>query len=548
MKPTPFKYVLFFYLFTSFTYLSKATSYIADGYMDKISYNPTDTARVYINATANFIGKKLYLRNALHVIVDSVTVSLIPQHISLSNTAPWQNGFGYAVSFTYIIPHNLVSGVYHWDNKIYFIVKSAAKNADITIIYPSNTEAAYDSAGGKCLYDDASHQLIRADTISFQRPMTNSNKLYNTNSIIKWVSKLHGYSIQFICDQDLDDYTEIQNSKIICVVGHSEYWTRAARLNFDQFVNNGKHAIVLSGNTMWWQVRYSADKKQLICYKGPNDPTSNPLLRTINWPDPSLHYPPLNSIGVDWVHGAYPPSTLVNYHGWGGYKIMQANSPLLAGTGLHFNDTMSCATREYDGTLLHGTNALGDPILDTTTLGFCKIELIGYDYGEQDQSSPPYTKGHGTFIAFKKNANTGNVINVGGMGWCVNPPTGGYNGGFGGKDSSRIKTITLNMFDLLLANKNIFTHPNDSICLAAGINQITQNQLKIYPNPASTILNVEFLMPSETADIKLFDVLGKEILSTKQREIDVINLSNGVYFIQVKTNQNTYTQKIIVQH
>ncbi|MFI5142049.1 MAG: T9SS type A sorting domain-containing protein [Bacteroidia bacterium] len=30
--------------------------------------------------------------------------------------------------------------------------------------------------------------------------------------------------------------------------------------------------------------------------------------------------------------------------------------------------------------------------------------------------------------------------------------------------------------------------------------------------------------------------------------INVSNLNNGVYFLQVKTNQSSYTQKIIVQH
>ena len=30
--------------------------------------------------------------------------------------------------------------------------------------------------------------------------------------------------------------------------------------------NTGGHALILSGNTMWWQVRYNEDKTKLICY------------------------------------------------------------------------------------------------------------------------------------------------------------------------------------------------------------------------------------------------------------------------------------------
>ena len=107
-----------------------------------------------------------------------------------------------------------------------------------------------------------------------------------------------------ICDQDMDDYSEIQNSKILVVIGHSEYWTKAARLNFDQFVNSGKDAVILSGNTMWWQVRYNADKTKMICYKDEiSDTISDPLLKTIAWPYPSLNYSVLTSIGADWPRG-----------------------------------------------------------------------------------------------------------------------------------------------------------------------------------------------------------------------------------------------------
>ena len=149
----------------------------------------------------------------------------------------------------------------------------------------------------------------------------------------------------------MDDYSEIQNSKIIAVVGHSEYWTKTARLNFDKFVDNGKDAIVLSGNTMWWQVRYSGDKNKLICYKDALlDTISDPLLKSINWPDTSLHYPLLNSVGVDYTHG----SAAAVSDSWYGYKITLPNSPILAGTSLNSGNILSCRSRESDATLFSG--------------------------------------------------------------------------------------------------------------------------------------------------------------------------------------------------
>jgi hypothetical protein len=69
--------------------------------------------------------------------------------------------------------------------------------------------------------------------------------------------------------------------------------------------------------------------------------------------------------------------------------------------------------------------------------------------------------------------------------------------------------------------------------------------IKIYPNPANNKITID---ATDVVDVKLFDVLGKQVTSTKTNDVDVSNLTNGVYFIQVQTKQNMYSQKIIVQH
>lgn len=91
------------------------------------------------------------------------------------------------------------------------------------------------------------------------------------------------------------------------------------------------------------------------------DPELDPFLKTSNWPNPSLNYSVLKSIGVDWTHGAYYGCQ--PYYGGYGYKIMLPNSPLLAGTGLGFYSPLSCTSGESDGTLISEFNDLGDPII-----------------------------------------------------------------------------------------------------------------------------------------------------------------------------------------
>ena len=65
--------------------------------------------------------------------------------------------------------------------------------------------------------------------------------------------------------------------------------------------------------------------------------------------------------------------------------------------------------------------------------------------------------------------------------------------------------------------------------------------INIYPNPTN---NRIYIGTKEIAEVNLYDLLGNEILTTKDNEIDVSELTNGVYFIHI----NNYTQKIIVQH
>src|ERR1700757_84503 len=82
-----------------------------------------------------------------------------------------------------------------------------------------------------------------------------------------------------------------------------------------------------------------------------------------------------------------------------------------------------------------------------------------------------------------------------------------------------------------------------------GINQYNNlNNVKIYPNPTKDVLHIEFEMPNEKAELKLFDVLGNEVISTTQTQINVSSLQNGIYFLQVKTNEDFVSKKIIVQH
>ncbi len=74
-------------------------------------------------------------------------------------------------------------------------------------------------------------------------------------------------------------------------------------------------------------------------------------------------------------------------------------------------------------------------------------------------------------------------------------------------------------------------------------------QLHLYPNPASTTLNIS--LGDETVssfDVKVIDLSGKTMLIRKmgnERTIDISSLNTGIYLIQIKTDEGIFTRKFI---
>jgi hypothetical protein len=210
-----------------------------------------------------------------------------------------------------------------------------------------------------------------------------------------------------------------------------------ARKNFDRFVNEGKNAVVLSGNTMWWQVRYSKKKDQLICYKLVEDPIKSRRLKTTNWTDSALEYSVVSSIGADFPRAGYGRKV---DKGWDGYKIATA-SPLLEGTNLKKGDILKLPSDENDGAPLAGFDDKGFPLLDYAALGYDKIEIIGYDHVFR------IVDGVATWIVFRRTKSSGIIINAATTDWCSSE-------GMGNED---VKKITLNMIHKLLKKENVFS-------------------------------------------------------------------------------------------
>jgi hypothetical protein len=70
-----------------------------------------------------------------------------------------------------------------------------------------------------------------------------------------------------------------------------------------------------------------------------------------------------------------------------------------------------------------------------------------------------------------------------------------------------------------------------------GIKDEVVNKLKVYPNPASTLLNIVIEKPGYYV-AKLSSVTGHSIITPTSGTIDISALANGIYILTIYDSNN----------
>jgi hypothetical protein len=95
---------------------------------------------------------------------------------------------------------------------------------------------------------------------------------------------------------------------------------------------------------------------------------------------------------------------------------------------------------------------------------------------------------------------------------------------------------------------NIYTSSLTLNPITTGLNEDQQASLKVFPNPANAKLNI-----TNTEDLKsltVFNITGKEVFKNEEntKQLDVSNLPNGTYFLQVEQAKTIQLKRFVVQH
>lgn len=82
----------------------------------------------------------------------------------------------------------------------------------------------------------------------------------------------------------------------------------------------------------------------------------------------------------------------------------------------------------------------------------------------------------------------------------------------------------------------------------ANIEEANQLEVRVFPNPASTVLNIEVPLKSE---VIIYDMSGKIVLSEMMeaglKQLDVSNLNRGMYVFAVSANDRVIRKKVVLR-
>jgi len=89
-----------------------------------------------------------------------------------------------------------------------------------------------------------------------------------------------------------------------------------------------------------------------------------------------------------------------------------------------------------------------------------------------------------------------------------------------------------------------------------GINEITDNEVNIFPNPAHANTNISFKLDQQSeVQVEVYSLVGALVYETPLHtqnsgehtiQINTTSLEEGVYFVNLKINENIITKKITV--
>jgi len=341
-----------------------------EGYASDTSINRGEQISFYVNTadptyTLEVFRLGWYSGKGARRMMGAVTLPGIKQPLPQPDPTTgliecrWTNPYVLAVPYMPGDPTDWASGVYLTkltgsvsgkQSYIIFVVRDDARVSNHLFQSSVTTFQAYNSWGGKSLYDFNSTGG-RAFKVSFNRPYDDGGGTGNfVNGVSGWEHNMlrflerEGYDVTYCTNLDTHAQPNLLSShKAFLSVGHDEYWSWQMRENVEAARDRGVNLGFFTANTCYWQIRLEpsattgAANRTIVCYKdywrdplyASGDP-SNYRLVTTTWRDNPVNRPEDALVGV--MYDYYPVDADM--------VIDAASHWVFAGTGLSSGDRL----------------------------------------------------------------------------------------------------------------------------------------------------------------------------------------------------------------
>jgi hypothetical protein len=90
-------------------------------------------------------------------------------------------------------------------------------------------------------------------------------------------------------------------------------------------------------------------------------------------------------------------------------------------------------------------------------------------------------------------------------------------------------------------------HKSTSTISIEETSEVEANQVKVYPIPANSILNIDVANSETIKTIKIYNAIGQVVKETTENKVNVNTLKTGMYIVHIQTDMGEYFKNIIVE-
>ena len=90
----------------------------------------------------------------------------------------------------------------------------------------------------------------------------------------------------------------------------------------------------------------------------------------------------------------------------------------------------------------------------------------------------------------------------------------------------------------------VWEQPIEPVTVYNNVNEVVASSMSVYPNPATDRLFVE---AANLKSVEIYDMTGRNVLTTSLSDIDLRDLEAGMYFVTVRSENATKTTKLVVK-